>query len=432
MPVAERLYYNDSFLHTFTARVSDIREYARTDGQSLWQIALDRTAFYPTSGGQPFDRGTLTAQARSGAALVAEIDEVIEDEDGEVWHSTRKPLLAGTEVTGSIDRARRLDHMQQHSGQHLLSAVFAEEFGARTLSFHLGEAFCTIDLAAEQGEAQNRLVAALEHVQQRVNERIAQDLPISLHTVSAEEAQALLASGKVRKLPPRSGPIRLVEIPGLDLNACGGTHVRSLGQIGSLLLRSTEQTKKALRVEFLCGLRAATAARQDFVTLASTAASLSVARESVPTATARLLAENKALAKASQRLREELVQHHALQLISEEPLDRRLRLVERSFPDRDAEYVKLLASRLVAAAPQTATILISSSVEPATLVVACSKGLTCGCGERLRAVLAARGLRGGGSPDMAQATLPYSQALEVAAQLRADLLVSLRAPIEAS
>ncbi len=433
MPVAERLYYDDSFLRTFTARVTDIREYARTDGQSQWQIALNRTAFYPTSGGQPFDRGTLAATARSGAELLAEIDDVVEDDEGEVWHSTRKPLLAGTEVAGSIDWARRLDHMQQHSGQHLLSAVFAAEFGARTISFHLGESVSTIDLAVEDAEQQRTLLAALAYVEQTVNQRIAQNLSVSIATVSHEEAQALLAEGKVRKLPPRQGPMRLVEIQALDLNACGGTHVRALGEIGALLLRSTERTKKVMRIEFLCGLRAINAARQDFATLSSAAALMSVGRDAVAAAAERLLAENKSMAKAQQRLREELAHHHGVQLAVEQRIEDGLRLLQRTFTDRDADYIKLLASRVVASVPQTVAIFLSTLEEPASLVLACSASLTCGCGDRLRAALAPLGLRGGGSSDLAQTLLPRGQAEQVAAQLADQLTAELRqSPVSGS
>jgi alanyl-tRNA synthetase len=432
MPVAERLYYDHSTLQTFSACVTDIREYARTDGQSQWQIALDRTAFYPTSGGQPFDRGTLAATARSGAELVAEIDDVTEDDDGEVWHSTRKPLLAGTAVIGVIDGARRLDHMQQHTGQHLLSAVFAQELGAQTISFHLGHTVSTIDLAAETPDEQAAILAALPVVEHYVNQRIAENLPVSTATVSHDEAQTLLAEGKLRKLPPRQGPIRLIEIPGLDLNACGGTHVRALGEIGGLLLRATERVRKALRVEFVCGLRAVAAARQDFTALSAAAAALSVKRDDVPTVAERLLAESKAAAKSQQKLREELAHHQAVQLAVEERIDRGLRLVQRTFPDRDAEYIKLLASRLVASVPQTAAVFLSTMHEPAALVIACSRSLPGECGERLREALAPLGLRAGGSSDMAQTQLPRAQAEQVATHLAEQLATSLRAVAAAS
>src|ERR1700760_3610789 len=136
---ADRLYYADSALTEFTATVTDIREHSRTDGASLWQGALDRSSFFPTSGGQPHDTGTLIATAPSGARLEAPVVDVEEDEQGEVWHLTPKPLLAGTQVEGRIDLDRRLDHMQQHSGQHLLSALFYQELRALTVSFHLGD-----------------------------------------------------------------------------------------------------------------------------------------------------------------------------------------------------------------------------------------------------------------------------------------------------
>jgi alanyl-tRNA synthetase len=432
MSVAERLYYHDSHLRAFTACVTDIREYARTDGQSQWQIALDRTAFYPASGGQPCDRGAVAATARSGTELIVEIDDVVEDDDGEVWHATRKPLLAGTEVTGTINWPRRLDHMQQHSGQHLLSAVFAEELGAQTISFHLGETVSSIDLAADTAEQQAGLLAGRSVVEEYVNQRIAENLPVSVRTVSAEEARALLDAGTMRKLPPREGPIRLIEIPGLDLNACGGTHVRALGEIGCLLLRSTSRVKKGLRVEFVCGLRAVNAARADFVVLSAAAASLSVQREAVPAAAERLLGEIKAVNKAQQRLREELAQHQAVQLVVEERIERGLRLVERKFADRDAEYVKLLASRVVASVPQTVAIFVSTLEEPASLILACSRSLACECGDRLRQALAPLGLRAGGSPDLAQALLPREQAEQAAMLLAEQLIADLRTPAEAA
>jgi alanyl-tRNA synthetase len=266
--MTERLYYADAFLRDFSAQVVDIREASRADGVSLWQIALDRTAFYPTSGGQPCDTGTLTATSRTGAVLEVPIESV-EEENGEddaahVWHFTRKPLTAGTAVQGAIDWPRRLDHIQQHSGQHLLSAVFARELGAQTVSFHLGNTTSTIDLSG--GPIANHSLARVERI---ANEIIAEDRAVTIRIVDRAEAEQLLTAGSLRKLPEREGPIRLIEIADCDLNACGGTHVRSTGQIGSLLLRSTERVSRGLRVEFVCGLRAVTAARHDLTLLGS-------------------------------------------------------------------------------------------------------------------------------------------------------------------
>jgi alanyl-tRNA synthetase len=421
---ASRLYYEDSQLASFSATVTDIRELSREGGQSLWQVALDRTAFYPTSGGQPFDRGTLQATSRSGAGLVAEIEEVSEDDDGEVWHHTRKPLLAGTEVTGVIDWPRRLDHMQQHSGQHLLSAICACELGAATVGFHLGEQVSTVDLAVEDSAAQQRLLEALPRMEQLANEWIASNATVQVRTVGTGEAQALLAAGALRKLPERQGPIRLIEMPGIDLNACGGTHVQALGQIGGLLLRDVERSKKTLRVSFVCGLRAVRSAQADFALLQAAARTLSTERAALPAAVERLRAEAKADAKERTRLREELASQHAVRLAVEEHITDGLRMVKRSFADRDAEYVRLLASRLIAATPQTAALLLSTLEEPATLVLASNLGESTPCGAWMREELATLGLRAGGSPELAQAQLPASEALAVMGRLTGRLRAS--------
>src|SRR3984885_12385223 len=209
--MTERLYYRDSFARAFPANVTDIREASRADGVSIWQIALDRTAFYPTSGGQPHDTGILRATSRNGAVLEAAIEGVEEDESGQIWHFTRKPLQAGTPVEGEIDWQRRLDHIQQHSGQHLLSAVFARELNAPTVSFHLGESSSTIDLAVD-----SLAHHSLERVERIANELIAEDRAVTVRTVDRREADALLAAGTLRKLPEREGTIRIIEITGYD------------------------------------------------------------------------------------------------------------------------------------------------------------------------------------------------------------------------
>src|ERR1700753_1844720 len=205
--MSQRLYYADPSLSSFDARVSDIREVSRAQGRSLWQIALDRSAFYPTSGGQPHDTGLLTATSTGGALLQAPILAVEEDEHGEVWHTTPKPLLAGTAVRGYVDWSRRRDHMQQHSGQHLLSAVLFRQLGAATVSFHLDEMTSTIDLAREAISAEE-----LERVEETVNEVIVENRAVTIRTISSGEAKMLLAAGSLHKLPDREGDIRLIEI----------------------------------------------------------------------------------------------------------------------------------------------------------------------------------------------------------------------------
>jgi len=402
--MTERLYYSDSFLKSFSSRISDIRELSRTDGQSVWQVALDRTAFYPTSGGQPHDLGVLTATARSGAVLEIPVVGVEEDEHGEVWHHTLKPLLAGTEVRGEIDWTRRLDHIQQHSGQHLLSAIFARELHAPTVSFHLGEASSTIDIAVE-----SLAHHSLERVEHIANELIAEDRAVTMRTVDRGAADSLLAAGTLRKLPEREGTIRLIEIADYDLNACGGTHVRGTGQIGGLLIRGVERVRQGMRIEFVCGLRAVAAARADFTALTRGASLLSMARAEVPAGIERILADAKAGAKEGHKLREELATYHAIRLAIEEQIVDHLRVVRRVFADRDAEYVKLLASRLAASVPQTVGLLVSTHRDPALVVLVRSGDLEFHAGNLLKEALAALGLRGGGSADLAQGQVPGQQ-----------------------
>ena len=419
----DRLYYDDAFLRNFNARVVDIREASRTEGVSLWQIALDRTAFYPASGGQPSDTGILTATSRTGAVLEVPIESVEEDEAGNVWHFTRKPLTTGTEVHGSIDWPRRLDHIQQHSGQHLLSAVFSRELEAQTVSFHLGPATSTIDLTT--GPVAHH---SLERIERIANEIIAEDRPVIVRTVTREEAEKLLSSGDLRKLPEREGTIRLIEIADYDLNACGGTHVRSTGQIGSLLLRSPERVSRGLRVEFVCGQRAVAAARHDFTLLGRAATALSIGRDDIPAAIERLQSEVKSSTKDRQRLREDLATYHATRLAVEEMIKDNLRLVRRTFTDRDREYVRLLASRVCATVPRTVAVFIATEGEPARIFIACSHDIDLNCGDFLRASLAAPGLRGGGSPDLAQGDLPRDKADEIATGISASLRSLLSRP----
>ncbi|MGA9718987.1 MAG: DHHA1 domain-containing protein [Acidobacteriaceae bacterium] len=447
---AERLYYADSALTDFTATVTDIRERSRNGGTSVWQVALDRTAFYPTSGGQPHDTGTLAATAPSGARLEAPVIEVEEDEHGEVWHLTPKPLLAGTQIEGRIDQERRTDHMQQHSGQHLLSALFYRELRALTISFHLGDTVSTIDLNKESIEP-----AQLAHIERLANEIVAEARPVSLRTVSAEDADLLLQAGTLRKLPTRSGDIRLVVIAGeaaagavsgagaeldtrtihgegapnhdLDVNACGGTHVTSTSQIGAVLIRGTERIRQSTRISFLCGGRAITAARAEDTLLTQLSRELSAPRADLPSALTRLKSEARAAAKERQNLREELANYHAARLLVEDPPQNDLRIVRRIFPDRDADYIKLLASRVTSAAAHTVALLASTRPpgqqpeEPATLVVACSREPGHNAGDLLRSALSASGGRGGGSATLAQGLVPPDQLPAILDALEARL-----------
>ena len=294
--IAERIYHNDQSRLEFTATVTEIRELARVHGKPLFQIALDRTAFYPTGGGQPHDTGVLVATARSGAVLEAPVTDVSEDEAGEVWHTTAKPLQTGTEVTGRVDAARRRDHMQQHTGQHLLSAIAAREFGAATVGFHLGDVVSTVDLTVAALNAEE-----LSLLEDRVNDAVMNALPIWPRVIARAEADALLQRGVLRKLPPREGDLRVVSIghtgSELDQNACGGTHVATTAAIGPVLLRKTERVRGNTRITFVCGGRALRAAREDAALLSALAAGLSTAPAQLPERVTKMQEEIKAARK---------------------------------------------------------------------------------------------------------------------------------------
>ena len=217
--MTERLYYTDSFLYGFDAEISEVISGERT------AVVLDRTAFYPTSGGQVFDTGVLSA---NGSAL--RVTEVAEDESGKILHYMESPasaLAPGQKVTGTVDAERRRDHMQQHSGQHVLSAAFIELFEMPTVSFHMGDETCTIDLSAK-GLSNEQIVRA----EARANQVVFENRPVGVRFVSIEEARSL----GLRKLPDlQKDEMRLVEIRDFDLCACGGTHVTQTSQIGTVL-----------------------------------------------------------------------------------------------------------------------------------------------------------------------------------------------------
>ena len=399
---AERIYYDEPSRLEFTAKVTAIRELARVDGRQVWQLALNRTAFYPTSGGQPYDTGVLTATARSGATLDVPIINVEEDGAGEVWHTTAKPLQEGTEVRGVVDGTRRRDHMQQHTGQHLLSALLARDCNAPTVSFHLGEVTSTIDL-----DVASLTAGQLADAEHAANDVVAAALPLAIRTVSQDEAHSMLATGLLRKLPPREGSMRLIEIPGVDLNACGGTHVATTAEIGPLLLRGTERVRGGIRLAFVCGGRAIAAAAHDFQLLTELGQSLSTASSEIGASIARLQADAKAAAKERSALLASLAELEAKQLAASAGSGVVIHTLDAQLPGRDASYAKLLASRLIASDGITAALVIAPEPERASLVLAARAG-EMDCGTLLRISLAEFGGRGGGNREMAQGALPLA------------------------
>lgn len=383
--MTERLYYHDSFLYNFDGRVID--SFSR---EGRHAIVLDRTAFYPTSGGQVHDTGVLRVEGKQIA-----ITEVADEEDGRIMHFAGEPLPAGTPVHGAIDPARRGDHIQQHSGQHVLSAAFIQLFNMPTVSFHMGEESCTIDL-----ETSGLSAAQAQKAELLANEVIAEDRPVQIRFVPLEEARQL----GLRKLPPKqTGDLRLIDITNFDLTACGGTHVRATGQIGSILLRKIEKVKQGMRVEFVCGLRAVNTARRDYTTLTEAAAVYSSHIYDVPEQIRKSLAEAKSAAKAQHKLLEELAELYAQRLLAQTTGSPRM--IVQVFPERDAIFIKLLAQKLTAGSNDVIALLASGAGQP-TLVFAQSPGQKSNMGQLMKEAMAQLGGRGGGSADLAQGGVP--------------------------
>lgn len=387
--MTDRLYYHDSFLYDFDAHVVEAIE---RSGKSV--IVLDRTAFYPTSGGQVHDLGVLTANNQQ-----ITISEVADEEDGRILHFSSAPLAVGTQVHGAVDAARRRDHVQQHSGQHVLSAAFVRLFNMPTVSFHMGEESCTIDL-----ETAGLSATQAQKAEQLANEVIAEDRPVGIRFVPLEEARQL----GLRKLPPKqTGDLRLIDITDFDLTACGGTHVRATGQIGSILLRKIEKVKQGVRVEFVCGLRAVNTARRDYSTLTEAAALYSSHIYDVPEQVRKSLAEAKAAGKAQHKVLEELAALSAERLMAQAAGSPQV--ITEFFTDRDGVFIKLLAQKLTAGKSSVVALLASGAGQP-TLVFAQTPGQKANMGQLMKDAMAQLGGRGGGSADMAQGGLPEGSA----------------------
>ncbi len=384
--MTERLYYTDSYLRRFTARIDG------RSGDGL-TVFLDRTAFYPTSGGQPFDTG------RIGGVAVVEVAELEEaGEAGRIAHRLAAPVEAAT-VECEIDWPRRFDHMQQHTGQHLLSAVFEERFGLRTVSFHLGAESATIDL--EGGAVDARTLAEAER---RANEIVCENRPVSVQFENAAEARGL------RKASEREGTLRIVSIAAMDRSACGGTHVRSTGEIGVVLLRRTEKIRQSVRVEFLCGMRAVRRARADYEALARAAQLFSAPLDEVPAAVAAQAESARAAEKARRKLELDLAVYQGRDLYDAmPPAPDGLRRVRRLLETGSLEELRALAQSFTA---REKAIFVAALSQPPSVLLAVSADAGVDAGKTLKAALETAGGRGGGSPRMAQGSVASAELLE--------------------
>ena len=428
--MTDRLYYTDPYLRAFDATIARV---GRRDDRLA--VTLDRTAFYPTSGGQPFDTGRL------GPLCVV---DVIDEDDGSITHvveprtpnaepranpEPRTPnaepranpepgtlnLEPGQVVRCEINWARRFDHMQQHSGQHVLSAAFDKLFGVRTVSFHLGGTVSTIDLAREMTTAE------IGGAEAEANRIVWDDRPVAIRFADAKEAASL----PLRKEPARGGTLRLIDVDGFDLSACGGTHVARTGGIGVIAVSSWERFKGGQRLEFVCGGRALGGYRALRDAMAASVRLLSVLPAELPAAIARLQADATHQKRSVIGLQTDLERYRAEELAAgaeevrlKPPVgpaqgfpeafewpdstntDRGCRLVARAV-DADANGLKNLAAAIIAR-PGLLVVLVSASM-PALVVVARSTDVPLSAQQLVTVLIAEFGGRGGGRSELAQA-----------------------------
>ena len=387
--MTHRIYYTDAYRTEFTATIVD----RSADGLRVY---LDETAFYPTSGGQPHDIGTL-----AGVDVVDVIDE-----DDRIAHVLATPLSAEGSVEGTVSWPRRFDHMQQHTGQHLLSAVFEDLYGFKTVSVHFGPDYSTLDLDAEQVTA-----AQLMAAEARANAIVAEARSV---LVTFEEAAS--ATG-LRKASDREGTLRIVSIDAIDRSACGGTHVRTTAEIGPILVRATEKVRKATRVEFICGNRAIRRARRDYEALASMAGSLSASVDDVAELVAAQGERLKESESARRKLAQDLAGYRARERYDAATPDAS---GVRTIVIRDASSMDDVKALAQAAFALPKVVVVGALATPPSVLVAASEDSGVDAGRTLKTALTAVGGRGGGSPRLAQGSVPDRGALETAVQQIVD------------
>jgi alanyl-tRNA synthetase len=398
--LTRRLYYEDSRCRQFQAAVVTARP---EGGDTL--VLLDATAFYPGGGGQPSDRGHL------GDRPVRDVTV----EDGEIWHRLEGTAAPGPSVEGRLDWERRFDHMQQHTGQHVLSRAFVEVAKADTRSFHLGDLAVTIDVDLPEPAP-----ALLRRVEDLANRIVWEDRPVVTHVVPLERARAF----PLRKPPDVEGDVRVVEVEGFDWSACGGTHVARSAEVGMIAIVGTERYKGGTRVSFVCGGRALRRLRGATDLLRGLCLEFTSGEEDLPRAIARLKSEQKRLEARLKPLLAESIAREAESLLAEAERGSAGPVVARYFPERSPEEVSALAGQ-VAARGGIALFAAGASgaagaagapgpVAPEAIARAhfsAPKG-TISVGAILADLCRSHGAKGGGRPESAQGAIPADRAAE--------------------
>ena len=378
-----KLYWHDSRLTQFPAQVVD---YFVQDGQRV--VVLDQSAFYPGGGGQPYDTGAINA-ARVLAVSIMDDGRMLHHLDSDI------PFKVGEEVMGEVDWSRRLEMLQQHSGQHILSQAFWQLFGAETRGFRIFDRVAEIDLTLDAPP--DELADAMVRAEELANAVVFDNRAVRLHTVTPAEAAQL----PLRKESFNTDCIRVVEIADFDWSPCGGTHAQRTGEVGLIAIRSWERAKRMTRVQFVCGGRTLRDYRAANQTATSVARRLSVGRDEAPEAVARLLEEHRQLGRRARALVELAIKAEAQELLDATPMTHKRRIIRHIFDDRDFDEVKLLAHRLVTY-DGVVVLLATRTRDMARLAFARSADLAVEVNTLLHSVCERLGGRGGGKADFAQ------------------------------
>lgn len=402
-PTCERLWFADSHQLAFDARLTA----AAVDPQGGHTLELDRTAFYATGGGQPHDTGTLVATHADGTTSRWRVCDVVAHEDGRIAHRV-EPLAAagalpppGTPVTGAVDGARRRDHLQQHTGQHLLSAALVRAAGVETKSFHLGAETATIDVDAALDDA------ALERALELANGVVFDDRATVTHLVTPEE----LARFAIRRQTFTGARIRLVEVPDFDVSTCGGTHAKRTGEVGLIVALRVEKAKGLKRITFVCGGRARRAFAEQQRALTEVARELSTAPDQAAAAVRRLCEAEKAARKRGEARFEALLPAAAAELTAAARPAGAVRLVCSRRDDLTFDEAQALA-RAAIATPGLVVALALPDGDGAKLLLARSADVALHAGDLVKKLASRFQLRGGGAAPQAQAALADRAAIE--------------------
>ena len=380
--MTERLYYEDSYLKEFKAKVL---KKIKMDNRSA--VVLNETAFYPTSGGQPYDKGVIQD---------VPVVEVVEEGD-EIIHILEEELKEeiNSEVAGKIDWERRFDHMQQHLGQHILSGALMKLWGAETVSFHLGEEVCTLDIAKEKLTEEEAKKA-----EECANEIIFNNRPVKCYFVEGEEGLERL---NLRKIPEKTGRIRIIEVEDFDLSACGGTHCRATGEVGMIKITKWEKRGEKIRLEFICGRRAWKDYFRKNEVIKNISNKLTIKDSELGEAIDKMLEERKEIRKELKQFKEKLQEHEARKLINESsPVDDGIKIINKIFEGKNFQEVRELVQKIINL-DESVVVLFGVKDEEAKILFACSRALEYDMNGLIREAGKFIEGRGGGAPNFAQA-----------------------------